>query len=74
MQNQNSEDGKDSVGRFTDNCLVKSEGKSSSSESYKKRTTVFISRDKFLDIVCDALAEYKYVGPNQRKDLILACR
>ncbi|XP_027348255.1 P-loop NTPase domain-containing protein LPA1 homolog 1-like [Abrus precatorius] len=43
-------------------------------ELYKKRTTVFVRRETFLDIVCDALAEYKYVGPNQRADLILACR
>ncbi|KAK7272170.1 hypothetical protein RJT34_28605 [Clitoria ternatea] len=43
-------------------------------ELYKRRTTVFIRRETFLDIVCDALAEYKYVGPNQRKDLMLACR
>ncbi|PQQ06725.1 P-loop NTPase domain-containing protein LPA1 homolog 1-like isoform X2 [Prunus yedoensis var. nudiflora] len=26
------------------------------------------------NVVCDALAEYKYVGPNQRADLALACR
>ncbi|XP_074272110.1 P-loop NTPase domain-containing protein LPA1 homolog 1-like [Silene latifolia] len=44
------------------------------SEVYKMRTTVFIGRDKFLDVVCDALSEYKYVGPKQREDLILACR
>ncbi|KAJ0970313.1 hypothetical protein J5N97_023190 [Dioscorea zingiberensis] len=31
-------------------------------------------RDTFLNVVCDALAEYKYVGPNQRADLMLACR
>lgn len=69
-----------------DNCSVKAQVasglateneagcKSQSSESYKRRTTVVIGRDKFLDVVCDALSEYKYVGPNQRKDLILACR
>ncbi|KAI9077117.1 hypothetical protein K1719_040939 [Acacia pycnantha] len=43
-------------------------------EMYKKRTTAFVRREKFLDIVCDALSEYKYVGPNQRADLVLACR
>lgn len=48
--------------------------KNLSSELYKRRTTVSISRAKFLDVVCDALAEYKYVGPNQRADLVLACR
>ncbi|PNY03758.1 2-phosphoglycerate kinase [Trifolium pratense] len=43
-------------------------------ELYKRRTTVFVRRETFLDIVCDVMAEYKYVGPNQRADLILACR
>ncbi|CAL0329066.1 unnamed protein product [Lupinus luteus] len=43
-------------------------------ELYKKRTTAFVPRETFLDIVCDVLAEYKYVGPNQRADLALACR
>ncbi|KAF1887051.1 hypothetical protein Lal_00046289 [Lupinus albus] len=42
-------------------------------ELYKRRTTVFVPRETFLDIVCDALAEYKYLGPNQRADLMLAC-
>ncbi|XP_071734888.1 P-loop NTPase domain-containing protein LPA1 homolog 2-like [Rutidosis leptorrhynchoides] len=43
-------------------------------ESYKKRTTVIVKRRRFIDVVCDALAAYKYVGPNQRADLVLACR
>ncbi|XP_009367031.2 P-loop NTPase domain-containing protein LPA1 homolog 2-like isoform X2 [Pyrus x bretschneideri] len=43
-------------------------------ELYKARTTVVVRRKTFLDVVCDALAEYKYVGPNQRADLALACR
>ncbi|XVF46290.1 hypothetical protein PTKIN_Ptkin03bG0016000 [Pterospermum kingtungense] len=43
-------------------------------ELYKRRTSVVVNREDFLDVVCDALAEYKYVGPNQRADLILACR
>ncbi|CAI0397945.1 unnamed protein product [Linum tenue] len=43
-------------------------------ELYKRRTTLFVRRGTFLDVVCDALAEYKYVGPNQRADLVLACR
>ncbi|KAF7823368.1 P-loop NTPase domain-containing protein LPA1-like protein 1-like [Senna tora] len=43
-------------------------------ELYKRRTTAFVRREKFLDIICDALTEYKYVGPNQRADLVLACR
>ncbi|XP_024536752.1 P-loop NTPase domain-containing protein LPA1 homolog 2 isoform X1 [Selaginella moellendorffii] len=40
----------------------------------KKRSMVVIGREKFLDVVCDALAQYQYVGPNQRADLMLACR
>ncbi|XP_071720046.1 P-loop NTPase domain-containing protein LPA1 homolog 2-like [Rutidosis leptorrhynchoides] len=43
-------------------------------ESYKKRTTIVIKRRRFIDVVCDALSEYKYVGPNQRADFVLACR
>ncbi|KAM7259045.1 hypothetical protein ACFE04_014786 [Oxalis oulophora] len=43
-------------------------------ELYKIRTTVIVKREAFLDVVCDAMAEYKYVGPNQRADLVLACR
>ncbi|OWM73776.1 P-loop NTPase domain-containing protein LPA1 homolog 1-like [Punica granatum] len=43
-------------------------------ELYKRRTTVVVRRETFLDVVCSALSEYKYVGPNQRADLVLACR
>ncbi|KAL8204743.1 hypothetical protein R6Q57_010366 [Mikania cordata] len=41
---------------------------------YKKRTTIVVRRKIFVDVVCDALSEYKYVGPNQRADFVLACR
>ncbi|GMJ15442.1 hypothetical protein like AT5G60760 [Hibiscus trionum] len=43
-------------------------------ELYKKRTSVVVKRKIFLHVVCVALDEYKYVGPNERADLILACR
>lgn len=43
-------------------------------ELYKRRTTVIVRRETFLDVVCSALTEYKYMGPNQRADLALACR
>ncbi|KAK8476452.1 hypothetical protein V6N13_058831 [Hibiscus sabdariffa] len=43
-------------------------------ELYKRRTSVVVRRRTFLDVVCEALSEYKYVGPNQRADLVLACR
>lgn len=61
------------------NCLVADDvdvdkNKSKPFEMYKRRTTVVVSREMFLDVVCDALAEYKYVGRDQRADLILACR
>ena len=56
-------------------CLDKTEAaRSVPFELYKRRTTVFVMRETFFDIVCNALAEYKYVGPNQRADLVLACR
>ncbi|KAJ0248278.1 P-loop NTPase domain-containing protein LPA1 2 [Hirschfeldia incana] len=58
-------------------CLVPDDvdkDKSKPFEMYKRRTTVFVTRQVFLDVVCDALAEYKYVGRDQRADLILACR
>ncbi|KAL7084954.1 hypothetical protein ACP275_14G254600 [Erythranthe tilingii] len=48
--------------------------KSKPFELYKRRTTTFVGRKKFLDVVCEALSEYKYVGPNQKADLVLACR
>ncbi|KAI5005617.1 hypothetical protein ZWY2020_032860 [Hordeum vulgare] len=41
---------------------------------YKTQTTAVASREEFLDVVCDALTLYKYVGRNQRADLLLACR
>ncbi|KAL6912340.1 hypothetical protein ACP4OV_001145 [Aristida adscensionis] len=43
-------------------------------ELYKDQTTVVVSREEFLSVVCDALSLYKYVGPNQKADLLLACR
>ncbi|KAL6633302.1 hypothetical protein ACP70R_025973 [Stipagrostis hirtigluma subsp. patula] len=43
-------------------------------ELYKNQTTVVVSREEFLSVVCDALSLYKYVGPNQKADLLLACR
>lgn len=43
-------------------------------ELYKRRTTLIVRRATFLDVVCKALAEYKYVSPNQKADLLLACR
>ncbi|KAE8674584.1 P-loop NTPase domain-containing protein LPA1-like protein 1 [Hibiscus syriacus] len=43
-------------------------------ELYKRRTSVIVRRETFFDVVCETLSEYKYVGPNQRADLVLACR
>ncbi|XP_038896070.1 P-loop NTPase domain-containing protein LPA1 homolog 1-like [Benincasa hispida] len=43
-------------------------------ELYKRSRTAVVRREFFLDVICDSLAKYKYVGPNQRADLILACR
>lgn len=73
-------------GCLTTGCLDKTEvgnhldaGKDGRTKSVpfqlnKRRMTIVVRRESFLDVVCDALAEYKYVGPNQRADLILACR
>ncbi|KAE8767347.1 P-loop NTPase domain-containing protein LPA1 [Hordeum vulgare] len=43
-------------------------------ELYKRRTTVLIPRDLFLHLVCQALALYKYLAPNQRNHLTIASR
>lgn len=43
-------------------------------ELYKRQTTVVVTRKHFSSVVCDALSAYKYVGPNQSIDLLLACR
>lgn len=48
--------------------------KSKPFEVYKRRATVVVSREIFVNVVCHGLAEYKYVGHDQRADLILACR
>ncbi|KAL3688913.1 hypothetical protein R1sor_015222 [Riccia sorocarpa] len=50
------------------------QGKNKSPKPTKKRASITVTREKFLNVVCDALAEYQYVGPNQRSDLMLACR
>ncbi|KAG8387634.1 hypothetical protein BUALT_Bualt02G0041700 [Buddleja alternifolia] len=55
-------------------ALEEDNSKSKPFELYKRRTTVVVRRSFFLDICCEALSEYKYVGPNQRADLVLACR
>ncbi|MBA0603679.1 hypothetical protein Gorai_003816, partial [Gossypium raimondii] len=58
-------------------CLVSGEDnrdKSIPFELYKRRTSIVVKRKCFLDVVCQALDEYKYVGPSERADLILACR
>ncbi|CAL5422346.1 unnamed protein product [Camellia sinensis] len=43
-------------------------------EFCKRCMSVAVERETFLDVVCGVLAEYKYVGPTQRADFILACR
>ncbi|XP_020585505.1 P-loop NTPase domain-containing protein LPA1-like [Phalaenopsis equestris] len=43
-------------------------------ELYKRHATVVVTRQTFLNVVCDVLSVYKYVGPNQMADLLLACR
>lgn len=55
-------------------ALEEDKSKSETFELYKRRTTIVVRRKYFLDVVCEALSEYKYVGPNQRADLVIACR
>ncbi|XP_075513390.1 P-loop NTPase domain-containing protein LPA1 homolog 2-like [Primulina tabacum] len=55
-------------------ALEEDKGKGEPFELYKRRTTVVVRRNFFLNVVGGALSEYKYVGLNQRADLILACR
>ncbi|KAI5084627.1 hypothetical protein GOP47_0000796 [Adiantum capillus-veneris] len=40
----------------------------------QKRSTIVLSRDDFMDVVCDAMSEYRYLGPNQRNDFALASK
>ncbi|KAK4441195.1 P-loop NTPase domain-containing protein LPA11 [Sesamum alatum] len=62
------ENGVDYLSRAADKTKIRT------FELYKRQTTMIVGRTPFLDVVCDALSEYKYVGPNQRADLVLACR
>ncbi|KAH7297126.1 hypothetical protein KP509_26G054900 [Ceratopteris richardii] len=39
-----------------------------------KRSTIVLSREDFMDVVCAAMSEYRYLGPNQRNDFVLASR
>ncbi|KAF2600474.1 hypothetical protein F2Q68_00007741 [Brassica cretica] len=68
--------GKESVFDKTCDAASACAGKSKSKpfEMHKRRTTVVVSREIYVNVVCDALAEYKYVGHDQRADLILACK
>lgn len=71
-------------GNCADSCLDKVDNDNLSLEEakrktipfelYKRRTTIVVRRKYFLDVVCEALSEYKYVVPNQMADLVLACR
>lgn len=64
----------DKVSRVVQSVSQDRNDKNQPFEQYKKRTTAVVNREAFLDIVCNALTEYKYVGVNQRADLALACR
>ncbi|CAI9776473.1 unnamed protein product [Fraxinus pennsylvanica] len=52
----------------------KEKDKSKPFELYKRRTTAVVKRKIFLNFASEALAEYKYMGPDQRADLAKACR
>lgn len=61
-------------GYMDGSSLGEVESKNKPFELYKRRTTIVVKRKLFLDVVCGALSEYKYVGPKQRDDLVLACK
>jgi DNA-binding transcriptional MerR regulator len=43
-------------------------------DAQKRRSTLVLTRNEFMDAVCDAMSEYWYFGPNQRNDFALACK
>jgi hypothetical protein len=43
-------------------------------DAQKRRSTLVLTRNEFMDAVCDAMSEYRYFGPNQRNDFALACK
>ncbi|CDY71070.1 BnaAnng35980D, partial [Brassica napus] len=66
--------GKESVFDKTCDAASACAGVEKPFEMHKRRTTVVVPREIFVNVVCHALAEYKYVGHDQRADLILACK
>lgn len=48
--------------------------KNKSFDLYKRNAMAVVRREKFLDVICDSLTQYHYVGPSQRSDILLACR
>ena len=40
----------------------------------KRRCTLVLNRAYFMNVVCDAMSQYRYFGPNQRLDFALACK
>lgn len=40
----------------------------------QKRSTIVLNRDDFMDVVCNAMSEYRYLGPNQQNDFALASK
>ena len=41
---------------------------------HKRRSTLVLDRNKFMNAVCNAMSEYRYFGPNRRNDFALACK
>ncbi|CAN6443485.1 unnamed protein product [Victoria cruziana] len=48
--------------------------KNKSFDLYKRNAMAVVRREKFLDVICDSLTQYHYVGPSQRSDILLSCR
>jgi hypothetical protein len=40
----------------------------------RKRRTIVLDRAEFMNVVCDAMSEYRYFNPNKRFDFALACK
>ena len=43
-------------------------------DAHKRRSTLVLDRNEFMNAVCDAMSEYRYFGPTRRNDFALACK
>ncbi|CAI7841076.1 unnamed protein product [Closterium sp. NIES-53] len=64
--------GRDNNERTENRAAV--EGSSAGGGDTVRGVSVSLKRSTFLDVVCRALAEYRYLSADQRSDLALACK